>query len=44
MAMNLVRSLAPEPWVDRRGRLRGNLLALADLMRGRMHPMRVMEL
>ena len=44
MAMNLVRSLAPEPWVDRRGRLRGNLLALADLLRGRMHPMRVMEL
>ena len=44
MAMNLVRSLAPEPWVDRRGRLRGNLIALADLLRGRMHPMRVMEL
>ena len=44
MAMNIVRSLAPEPWVDRRGRLRGNLIALADLLRGRMHPMRVMEL
>ncbi len=44
MAMNILRSLAPEPWVDRRGRLRGNLLALADLLRGRMHPMRVMEL
>jgi GT2 family glycosyltransferase len=44
MAMNVVRSLAPEPWVDRRGRLRGNLIALADLLRGRMHPMRVMDL
>lgn len=44
MAMNILRSAAPEPWVDRRGRLRGNLLALADLLRGRMHPMRVMEL
>jgi GT2 family glycosyltransferase len=44
MAMNLVRSLAPEPWVDRRGRLRGNLIAIADLLRGRMHPMRAMEL
>jgi GT2 family glycosyltransferase len=44
MAMNLVRSLAPEPWVDRRGRLRGNLIALGDLLRGRMHPMRVTEL
>lgn len=44
MAMNLLRSLAPEPWVDRRGRLRGNLIALADLLRGRMHPMRATEL
>ena len=44
MAMNLARSLAPEPWVDRRGRLRGNLIALADLLRGRMHPMRATEL
>jgi hypothetical protein len=44
MAMNLARSLAPEPWVDRRGRLRGNLIALADLLRGRMHPMRAAEL
>lgn len=44
MAMNLARSLAPEPWVDRRGRLRGNLIAIADLLRGRMHPMRAVEL
>jgi GT2 family glycosyltransferase len=44
LAMNAARSLAPEPHVDRRGRLRGNLIALADLLRGRMHPMRVMEL
>ena len=44
MAMNMLRSFAPEPWVDRRGRLRGNLAALADLLRGRMHPMRVMDL
>ncbi|WP_270935760.1 glycosyltransferase family 2 protein [Falsiroseomonas oryzae] len=44
MAMNAARSVAPEPWVDRRGRLRGNLIALADLLRGRMHPMRVMDL
>jgi GT2 family glycosyltransferase len=44
LAMNAARSLAPEPWADRRGRLRGNLLALWDLLRGRMHPMRVMDL
>lgn len=41
---NLARSLRPEPWVDRRGRLRGNLLALADLLRGRADPRRVLEL
>jgi GT2 family glycosyltransferase len=44
MAMNVLRSLSPEPWVDRRGRLRGNLVALGDLLRGRLHPMRVMDL
>jgi GT2 family glycosyltransferase len=44
MAMNMVRSLKPEPWVDRAGRLKGNLIALGDLLRGRMHPMRVMDL
>jgi len=30
--------------VDRRGRLQGNLLALADLARGRITPERVLEL
>ena len=44
LAMNAARSLMPEAHVDRRGRLKGNLLALADLLRGRMHPMRVMDL
>lgn len=44
LAMNAARSLAPEPHVDRRGRLKGNLLALLDLLRGRMHPMRVMDM
>lgn len=41
---NLAKSLRPEPWVDRRGRLRGNLLAFADLLRGRADPRRVLEL
>ncbi len=44
MAMNAARAAFPEPWVDRAGRLRGNLIALADLLRGRMHPMRVLDL
>jgi hypothetical protein len=41
---NTVRSLWPEPYVDRRGRLQGNLLALADLARGRITPERILEL
>ncbi|WP_212524290.1 family 2 glycosyl transferase [Actibacterium sp. MT2.3-13A] len=44
LAANLLRSPRPEPWVDRRGRLRGNLLALADLLRGRLAPNRVLRL
>ncbi|MXP41361.1 glycosyltransferase [Altererythrobacter soli] len=38
---NAVKSIRPEPDVDRRGRLAGNLLALADLVRGRIDPRRI---
>jgi GT2 family glycosyltransferase len=38
---NAFRSVWPEPYIDRRGRLKGNLLALADGIRGRMHPKRI---
>ncbi len=41
---NLVRSLAPEAYVDRRGRLRGNLLAFGDLLRGQLLPDRILHL
>lgn len=44
VAMNLARYFFPEEWVDRRGRLKGNLLAFADAMRGRMRPERILEL
>ena len=44
LAANLLRSLAPEPWVDRRGRLRGNCIALADALRGRLVPERILTL
>jgi hypothetical protein len=44
MAANLGRALRPEPWVDRRGRLCGNLRALGDLARGRLSPGRIREL
>jgi GT2 family glycosyltransferase len=44
MAMNAVRALWPEPYVDRRGRLIGNILALRDLASGRMVPERILDL
>jgi hypothetical protein len=35
MARNIIiRSFWPEPWIDRRERLRGNLLAALHLMMG----------
>ena len=40
LVMNLLRAPRPEAWVDRRGRLRGNLLAIKDLMIGRLCPER----
>ncbi len=44
VAMNIVRAGWPEPYIDRRGRLRGNVVALRDLLQGRMMPERVLEL
>lgn len=44
LAANLVKSIRPEPNVDRRGRLRGNLLALGDLLRGQIDPGRIVSL
>lgn len=44
IAANAVKSLNPEPWVDRIGRLRGNLLALTDAIRGRQSPERINNL
>jgi GT2 family glycosyltransferase len=44
VAMNHVRSLWPEPWVDRLGRVRGNWLGFADVLRGRLTPERIEDL
>ena len=44
VSSNVVRSARPEPFVDRRGRLRGNLLGLADVLRGRLEPERAATL
>lgn len=41
---NAALSLHPEPWADRFGRFRGNLLALLDWSRGRISPGRALEL
>ena len=40
---NSVRSLSPEPWVDRRGRLAGNCLAMWDCVRGQVDPQRILR-
>lgn len=44
VAANLVRQFSPEPWVDRRGRFRGNLMALGDSLRGEVDPRRILQL
>ncbi|WP_309091350.1 glycosyltransferase family A protein [Phenylobacterium sp.] len=44
LASNLVKAPFPEPYVDRAARLRGNLLAITDLARGRLHPCGAAEL
>ncbi|MET0547024.1 MAG: glycosyltransferase [Caulobacterales bacterium] len=44
VAANMIKSLKPEPWCDRKGRLRGNLQAISDLMRGRLHPRNILDL
>lgn len=44
VASNVVRSISPEPWIDRRGRLGGNLIGLWDFVRGRLTPERAAKL
>ena len=41
---NFFMAAAPEPWVDRWGRFRGNALALKDWMRGKVDPRRILDL
>lgn len=44
VAANLLKSCWPEPHIDRRGRLKGNLLAAFDLVRGRIEPEHILKL
>jgi GT2 family glycosyltransferase len=44
VAANAGRSFNAEPWVDRRGRLTGNVIGFRDLVMGRLRPGRILEL
>jgi GT2 family glycosyltransferase len=44
LGANCLRSLNPEPYIDRPGRVRGNLMALSDLLAGKLSPERILEL
>lgn len=44
IAANVARSFWPEPWIDRRGRLWGNLLAACHLMRRRIEPEYILKI
>jgi GT2 family glycosyltransferase len=44
LVANLAKSLWPEPWIDRKGRLKGNILGLIDWALGRISPMRILQL
>ncbi len=41
MGANHVKSLFPESWVDRRGRVKGNWIAIFDLIKGCLSPLRI---
>ncbi len=41
---NHVKMLRAEPWVDRKGRVKGNWLALKDLIFGTLEPMKMLEI
>ncbi|MDR3494890.1 MAG: glycosyltransferase [Ancalomicrobiaceae bacterium] len=44
VSANLAKSLASEPYIDRRGRLSGNLMAVGDILLGRCTPERAGQL
>jgi hypothetical protein len=44
ISANFARSIKPEPYIDRRGRLVGNCRAFLDCIEGRLIPERILEL
>jgi GT2 family glycosyltransferase len=41
---NTGKSFRPEPWVDRRGRLKGNLHAICDFVTGKLDPRKILTM
>ena len=41
LVANLFKTWRPEPWVDRKGRLKGNIMAFHDLLKGRLAPQNI---
>lgn len=41
---NALRSVKPEPLIDRRGRLLGNALAMIDCLRGKVDPRKILDM
>jgi GT2 family glycosyltransferase len=44
LVANLVRSVSPEAYIDRRGRLKGNCLGIYHVMKGRIEPEHILKL
>lgn len=44
MGMNIFRSIRPEPYIDRRGRVIGNWLAVRDILAGKISPEKILSM
>lgn len=44
LLVNHLRAIRPEPWIDRRGRVRGNWRGLRHVLTGRIDPRLILEL
>lgn len=44
LAANIIKSFEPEPYVDRRGRLKGNMIAISHLFMRRVDPEYILKL
>ena len=44
LVSNILKSLRPEPYIDRAGRLKGNMIGIFDLLRFKARPSKALEL